>query len=217
MPYRCVALSITGFIQQLAVGYLPRGYYFFVTGRVPKGKDPRLIDRKLIEKYEIDCSKWARARAKRNGQAGVQYLRHEDFFVLLATHGRHKLFEEEAGLIRDTRETPIRYASYAVSFRGGHAHVRIDQETLKDLKAYFLEISVHRSKESLETQLHSLPFEPYAPVRSQLLVLVRHINLKRRAAGFDAISQDCLRLRRHIVQPFGSVQQKEAFLTANNT
>jgi len=204
MHYKCNALSIAGFIQQLAVGYVSRGYHFYVTGRVPLGKDPQAIDQKLIEKYDIARSKWARARAKRNGRAGVQYLRHEDFFIILATHGQHRFFEEEASVIRDARETPIRYASYAISYRGGHAHVRIDQETFKDLKAYFLELAVHRSKENLENQLASLPFEPYAPIRSQLLILVRHINERRKAAGFEPISESCLRLHRRIIKPFGN-------------
>lgn len=204
MQYRCIALSIAGFIQQLAVGYISRGYHFYVTGRVPPGKDPQTIDQKLIEKYGVARSKWARARAKRNGRAGVQYLRHEDFFIILATHGEHRFFEEEAKVIRDVRETPIKYASYAVSYRGGHAHVRIDQETFKDLKAYFLELSVHRSRENLENQLASLPFEPYAPIRSQLLILVRHVNARRSAAGFEPISENCLKLRRRITKPFGN-------------
>src|SRR5215210_3660617 len=98
--YRCEVSTIEGFIQQLAVGYVSRGYFFYVTGRVPCGKDPRFIDQKLIEKYGIDLSPWARARRKRAGMANLQYVRFEDFFVLLATHGRHRFFEEEAKVIR---------------------------------------------------------------------------------------------------------------------
>jgi hypothetical protein len=64
MRYRCEATSVSGFIQQLAVGYIGRGYYFYVTGQVPEGKDPRRIDEKLVEKYGIDIGKTARARRK---------------------------------------------------------------------------------------------------------------------------------------------------------
>ena len=80
--------------------------------------------------------------------------------------------------------------------------MRIDQETFKDLKAYFIELAVHRSKEGIESQLRSLPFEPYAPVRSQFFTLIRHINHKRRSAGFEPVSSNCLRLQRRIVRPF---------------
>lgn len=202
MHYRCEALSIAGFIQQLAVSYLPRGYYFHVTGRIPRGKNPAEVDRKLIEKYRIGGSKWARARRKLSGLAAVQYLRHLDFFVLLATHGSHRFFEEEAQVIRDARRTPVRYAGYAVSFRGGHSCVRIDRETFRDLKSCFLDLALHRSAAHLEVQLRALPFEPYAPIRSQLLQLVRAVNGKRKAAGFEPVSPRCLRLHRHIIRPF---------------
>jgi len=53
MAYRCVATSVAGFVQQLAVAYVAHGYWFYVTGRVPEGKDPADVDRKLIARYEI--------------------------------------------------------------------------------------------------------------------------------------------------------------------
>ena len=53
--YRCEAVSVTGFVQRL-VDYLRHGYWFYVTGEVPAGKDPREVDEKLIEKYRIAVS-----------------------------------------------------------------------------------------------------------------------------------------------------------------
>jgi hypothetical protein len=44
MVYRAEATSIGGFIQQLAVSYVRNGYWFYVAGSVPEGKDPRAID-----------------------------------------------------------------------------------------------------------------------------------------------------------------------------
>ena len=60
--YRCVATSIEGFVQQLAVGYVTHGYWFYVSGWIPEGKDPLKTDAKLIERYGIDVSKWTRCR-----------------------------------------------------------------------------------------------------------------------------------------------------------
>ena len=40
MGYRCVATSVAGFVQQLAVCYIGRGYYFYVRGGIPAHKDP---------------------------------------------------------------------------------------------------------------------------------------------------------------------------------
>ena len=42
--YRCEATTLEGFVQQLAVGYVSRGYWFYVTGFIPAGKDPHDVD-----------------------------------------------------------------------------------------------------------------------------------------------------------------------------
>jgi hypothetical protein len=44
--------------------------------------------------------------------------------------------------------------------------------------------------------------EPYAPVRKQLLNLLRLMNGKRQQAGFAKIPPSVLRYRREIVKPF---------------
>ena len=201
--YRFEASSIEGFVQQLAVGLVANGYWFYVTGTVPKNKEPRAVDWKLIRKYGIDCSKFARYRRKRAGRANVQYLRYGRFYVLAATRGKHLFFEEEP--FKDCREVPIKFASYAVSYRGGHAHVRIWRETYRDIKAYFEEHSTRRSKEALENAFSTLPFEPYSPVRSQLFTILRAVNRKRKVAGYEPVDWTCLRLRRRIVKPFADL------------
>lgn len=208
--YSCVATSVTGFIQQLAVSYVSNGYAFYVVGRVPAGKDPAQLDAKLVQRYGIAMTKWTRARRKRAGAASVQYLRFRDVFVLLATHGAHKFFDEEARSIRDLRRVPLKVFGYAVSQKRGHAHVRIERDEFRGLKAYFLRQAAHRRAETVTEELQALPFEPYAPVRRQLLQLVRAINRTRRAAGFDPITFEAVRLRRRIVRPFGSpVSERE--------
>ena len=53
---------------------------------MPEGKDPAVIDAKLVAKYGTDLTRQARARRKRLGISSVQYLRYGRFFVLLATH-----------------------------------------------------------------------------------------------------------------------------------
>lgn len=208
--YRCETTSVAGFVQQLAVSYLVNGYWFYVTGSIPEHKDPRRVDQKLIMRYGIDLSKWTRARRKRAGGANLQYLRHERFFVLLATYGQHPfLLEEERG-IKDARETPIRFHGYAISYRGGHAHVRIEQEEYNRLKAYFVDLAVHRSAESLERELGRLPFEPYAPIRRQLLAILRAVNEARRTAGFHPVEDTCFRFKRRIYRPFEPARREEA-------
>lgn len=202
MKYRCEAPTVGGFVQQVAVSYLPHGYLFYVSGVIPETKDPAALDEKLIDKYRIAVSRWSRARRRRTGAASVQYLRHRRFFLLAATHGEHEFFAEEAVNIRDFRETPLKFGSYAISHRGGHAHVRIVQPTMLDLKAYFLERCCHRSAARLAAELASLPFEPYAPVRRQFLQILSAVNAKRREAGFEPVARECLRFKRRIYKVF---------------
>lgn len=214
MQYRCKAMSIAGFIQQLAVGYIARGYYFYVLGRVPEGKDPQRLDEKLIAKYGIVASKATRSRRKALGFANIQYLRYDDHFLLLATPGKHEFFLHEAGQVQDAREIPIKLFGYAVSYRNGHPHVRIEQKQYLELKAFFTDMAIHRRREWLEQEFRSLPFEPYAPVRSQLHCILREVNRRRKVAQFEPVPSSCLRTRRRIVSPFGKAMPLERHTSA---
>ena len=111
MVYRCVATSVAGFVQQLAVAYVANGYWFYVTGRVPDHKDPATVDAKIIRQYGIAVSKWTRTRRKRAGQANLQYLRYDRFFVIMATHGR-------TPLLRRRGETDSRHSQEATPLHG---------------------------------------------------------------------------------------------------
>ena len=202
MRYRCVATSVAGFLQQLTVSYLARGYWFYVMGCVPEGKDPEGVDARLVEKYGIDVSRSTRVRRKKAGLANVHYIRRGRFFVLLATHGRHAFFEQEAALIRDARRRPIVYWAYSVSYRNGHAHVRLQQEDYAVLKARMLDRALHPDPDRLWSAFRSLPYEPYAPVRRQLLNIHRAVNRRRRTAGLPLVPVTCIRMRRRICRPF---------------
>lgn len=196
--YRCVATSVAAFIQQLAVSYVGRGYLFYATGRIPDGKDPRIVDAKLVNRYGIAISKWTRARRKPLGLANMQYIRHGRFFVLLSTHGRHAFFERERANVRDARRVSVKYAGYSVSFRNGHPHVRIDQREYVRLREELRELARHRSPSEVAAKLRNTHFEPYAPVRRQLLNLVRHANRVLAVRGAPQIPTSVLRFRRTV-------------------
>ena len=208
MAYRCVATSVAGFVQQLAVAYVANGYWFYVTGRVPDHKDPATVDAKIIQRYGIAISKWTRTRRKKVGQANLQYLRYDRFFVLVATHGEHPFFAAEAKWIRDIRRQPLRFVGYAIGCRKGrdgrrwHPSVRIERAVFRALKARFTQSEVHRSVEGLCCELRALDFEPYAPVRDQLGGLLRAVNHRRKTAGLELVPANALRLHRSPVRPF---------------
>lgn len=207
MDYRCVTTSVEGFVQQLAVAYITHGYWFYVAGEIPNGKDAAAIDAKLIDRYGIAISKWARCRRKKQGLANMQYVRHERFFVLLVTKGRHEFFERERTSLRDVRRAPIKFAGYSIGCRKGrdgrwHASVRIDLGRYLDLKSHLTDAANYVAADAFNTVFRRLPYARYAPVRRQLLNVARAVNRQRNIAGRDVISANDLKLRRRIVTPF---------------
>ena len=227
MEYHCVATSEIGFVQQLVSCYLPHGYWFYVAGIVPWDKEPSAVDKKLLAKYRIAMSPQSRARRKAAGLGNMHYIRHDRRFLMLATHGRHPFFQDEANNIRDARRVPIKFAGYSVSMaKGGfkgkrstggvlvpddklRVRVRIEKEWYLSLKAYVRQIALHHSAAELAAEFYMLPFEPYAPIRRQLLTLLRYVNDRRKAAGLDTLSNRVIRYRRRIVRPFDPVSPDE--------
>jgi len=203
-----VATSVAGFVQQLAVAYVSNGYYFYATGTIPEGKDPKTTDGKILSQYGIAISKWVRSRRKRQGLANVHYLRFGRFFVIIANHGDHRFFEDEARNLRGVRTHPIRFMGYSIGCRqarGGdkwHASVRISKETFSSLKVRFERLALERSVEELTLTLRRLPFEPYAPVQDQIGILVRAINRWRRQAGQEPLAWNAASRQRRPVRPF---------------
>lgn len=218
MQYRVEATSIEGFVQQIACCYLRHGYWFYVVGQVPKGKHPEAVDEKLIAKYQIAVSESTRYRRKKLGRANLQYIRHESTFVILATKGEHRFFEEEANLIRDIRRVPLRYAGYSISYKPGgrkrdgsrddkwHAHVAIDRPQYLELRAWFSERALRDSSKKLALAFYELPVAPYAPIRRQLLMVLREVNRLRKRAGKKQLPCEILPLRRRVVRPFSDVR-----------
>jgi hypothetical protein len=210
MPYQCVAVSVAGFVQQLAVNYAARGYWFYVAGTIPQGKDPAKTDRKIMEQYGIDISKWARARRKRAGLANVHYLRHDRFYVIIATRGEHPFFTAEQNQIRDIRKRPLRFKNYAIGVgrsrrdRSLHVSVRIQRETFRELLAHFKRCAVQRTVEELCREFRSLPFEPFAPVRDQCGILLRAVNRLRKTAGLELVPWNAVWHFRKPVQVFSA-------------
>ena len=227
MTYRHETTSLAGLVQLLAANLLPHGYYFYVTGRMPAGKDPATLDAKLVAKYGCNLSRSERSRRKLAGQASVHYLRHGSLWLLIATHGRHRFFEEEGELVRDVRKVPLRLGDYSLTVRRGdflkkspdddepqvdgrpRTRVLIAREKYLELRAFFLDIAVHRSVERLNGEFFNLPFEPYAPIRKQILNLLRLVNEKRSEAGYEKLMPTCIRYRRRIVKPFDDEATKE--------
>jgi hypothetical protein len=211
MAYRYLARSVGGFIQQAAVYYIQRGYYFYVLGRVPKGTRCCQIDRKILAQYEIELSKDQRYRRKKKGQANVQYLRYRDTFLVLATEGEHPFFAEEKTAIQDARVSPLRVFGYAITHQNGRVLVGLDEETYRHLRADFLRLALRQTPHVLARKFWSLPFEPYSPVYRQVLSICKAVNSKRKTGGLPLVPSSTLRRKRRSFRPFDTGESKTVF------
>jgi len=109
---------------------------------------------------------------------------------------------------------PIRYAGYSISYKPGgrkrdgsnddkwHSHVEIDREQYLDLRAWFSERALRDSQDKLANAFYQLPIAPYAPVRRQMLMMLREVNRVRKVAGKKQLPSEILPLRRKVVKPF---------------
>lgn len=224
--YKYIATSRTGFVQQVVSSYVARGYRFHVSGRVPEGKDPRDVDEKLLNLYDIRKTRSQRYRAKQAGKANLQYIRFENNWLMLATHGKHRWMELESNNIRDcSRDQPILFQGYSIRLKAGlylpyrcrndrnkaerdnklRVRVQIDRGTFRDLKAEFLSVCKNRRPDWLAAKFYNLPFEPYAPIRQQILTLLFHVNQALKKSGRKPINPKAIRFIRKQVLPFGPI------------
>jgi len=218
MTYQCEAISVDAFLSQL-VRYVASGHYFYLTAKIPEGKDPRRVDEKLIARYGIDRPRWKRQRRNLKDNAGIHYLRHDRFFVILLTKGRHERFYTDHGPpVRDIRRTALKYHGYSVRYtyseeaRKHRVFVRLDKETYRNLKAHFLTLATqarYHASSSLEAEFARLPYQAFAPVVNQLGSILRSVNRHRRRSGLRPLSEQCLPKRRRLTRVFMEGEMKK--------
>lgn len=232
---RHVVSSVDGMLAML-VNLVSKGYRYYFVGTVKEGKSAEAVDERMLAYYEADLPKWRRERRKLQGLANFRYLRYDGWYVVLATEGAAPRFwSEDRGRIRDVRHTAIRFRGYSVAYRQGgwkdrklwkdpavrerdmkwHARVLLDEETFAGLKAYFLNIAVHRDAGFLANEFLSLPFQPYRPIREQLFVILRVVNQARKLAGYQRVPTSVIPFKRRIVRAFERpLEGREVFAAA---
>jgi len=199
--YRYIASSEAGFVQQV-VRCVSKGYCYYVFGTVGQGKSAVKIDQKLLGKFDIAKSPSARCRAKQRGEANVQYIRFENFWLMMCTaKGRHHWKDEHTDAegnptYFDFRDKALEVGRYAIALRRDgqdkqkyRVRVALNLEAYKDLRAFYFEKgkhwSVERLADSLRREVKGLL--AYRPIRVQMIELVRQINKRRRVQGFDRV------------------------------
>ena len=148
----------------------------------------------------------------------------------------HEIRDKRGLLIKrfyhDVRKKPIIFRGYSTSVKRGkykpyrhksypdgprekeepgkyRVKVQISRKAYGLLTAEFLELAARRyvGAKVLEQQLRWLRYEPYAPVRQQLLELVRRMNKVRGQRGFrdKVVAKRAVRMRIDPVSPFEPV------------
>jgi hypothetical protein len=111
--------------------------------------------------------------------------------VILATHGKHRFFADEAKRVQDVRRVPIKHGGYSVGywqgFDEGHVSVWIEANQFRELKDSLLKRALGTSVEDLVGEFRAFSFLPFAPVRQQILSLVRAVNRARKLAGLECV------------------------------
>lgn len=216
----CEATTLNGFVQQVADSWVKHGYWCYVTGEIPAGKNPARTDARIIAKYETDISSAERSRRRQSGRPLVRYIRHENFFGIFATEGhgpnrrKHPFFlpvgeggESERNKrgdevrIQHVQRDAFRFGGYSISHRNGRLSVRIEKREYLALKAHFLE-RARWGESRLVDEFHAIPFEFWAPVKLQVHTILRAVNRARKRSSYDQIPWERIRRGRRIYRPF---------------
>lgn len=228
--YKYVATTRTGFVQQVVCNYVCNGYRFHVSGKVPAGKNPADVDEKLLGRYSIRKTDAQRYRAKLRGEANIQYIRFERDWLMLASEGEHlwkklegkKDSKGKSNIKNCSRGEPIEFHGYSIYLKNGlykpvrcrrdravheldnkkRVRVVIGREAFKDLKAEFMSLAKKRSADWIAAKFWHVPYEPYAPIRQQLLKILFCVNQTRKNHGLPTINTKVIRFKRTIVKPF---------------
>ena len=196
---RCKVKSIDAVVQQLVTNYLKNGYHFYVSGFIPSGKDPFLVDAKLSTLYETNLSKDARYYRKSKNRSTIQYIRYNDLFWLLARKGEHDFFQKEQQSIKDARLSPIIVDKYSINFqKSGKVTAKFSNSAYKALKGKLEFMATRQSKQKIENYIFYFPIQPYAGVRLQLKNILKDVNRLRKSAHKEKISTQCIRKFRNI-------------------
>lgn len=205
MTYRCIATSPAAFVRQIAASYLPHGYNFYVTGHVPDRYVAQAseLDRRMVEKFDVNISKACRSKRRSEGIASVRYIRYERFWLLLSTHGKHIFFEQHRH-VEDIRRRPVTFHGYEIRLVADKPRVRIERQEYRRLNGYLLDICTRprfRATDKMALAIRqAVHFDPYSEVIKQFGRLMRQVNRRRRSQGLLSVPLDMVKLRRPKLQ-----------------
>lgn len=185
VPYLYEVSTLGHFLRRIALDYMRYGYIRWALRHIPTDKDPKAIDRKLVEVYGVTQCRTKRMRQKQKGLAVVQYVRFDHTFVLLATKGSHPAFERIQSY--DATLAPLYIGAYSIKVLPQGVSVQVRREVWQ-----YAEARLHRRAlyphAIVERAVNSLPYYRFPGVVAQLRELVTAINHRRRVAGLPRVA-----------------------------
>lgn len=135
------------FMLQQIIYLVSKGYTYYSTGEIPinKSNKARSIDKKIIDKYNINLSKYQRTRRKQKKIANFYYLRWKNQFVILHTKGNvdeSVIIDDEFYNLNDYRKGDSKFKIIVgkelivnIIMKEGKPTVVLDKSTYKNVKA----------------------------------------------------------------------------------
>lgn len=163
------------FMLQQLVYMVGRGYYFYHVGKISEKKLDKAIDidKKIINKYNINIDKYKRNRRKQKKLANFYYMRYHTTFIILHTDGRLDVELDDEFFDARIKQTEVNRlkigASNGVSFNISLVHkernqykvtVSLSNETYKNFRTEIEEYIQQRQIKKLEEffkRLRNLP------------------------------------------------------------
>ncbi|MCG6137078.1 MAG: hypothetical protein MET45_20995 [Nostoc sp. LLA-1] len=179
------AHSLGELLRKVAIDYVRYGYYRYLVIQIPKAKDPKLIDEKILSAYRITYHRTKRARLKAQGEAVVAVVRFGHRFVLLATEGTHT--ELGKRLCLDCRVTPIHLSGYTVGVKDGKPNVQMSLKRYRGLKKLLTHTALHNENKLIDFFGRISPFK-FPGILRQQQKLLKMVNAKRKKAGLTRIT-----------------------------
>lgn len=155
-----VAATWQGFIQEV-VYLVSKGYFYYHIQKLPDKKQAKWtqIDKKIVEKYGAQRSKYQRARRKIKGLMNFFYIRHEGLVVILHTKGEPDVEIDDQFF--DVRYKPLKlpislHLILEIYMEGEKTSVRFERSMLKGLKASISDVCQTRDQAKIAAEFNKM-------------------------------------------------------------
>ena len=184
-------------LQQI-VYLVSKGYIYYSVGEIPltKASKARSIDKKIIDKYNMDLSKHQRSRRKKKKLANFYYLRWKNQFIILHTEGEIDESVKIDDVFFNIKKKSKRGNKIKINIGkelilnvvlvNGKATVMLDKSTFKDVKTELDELVKNKQIGKLYKRFNMLNYIPaWSGIVKQKFLLQEEIYKSAKKYGLN--------------------------------